>query len=193
MFGGALRMTTPDAQRRLIAATIDGMRVIDVYIPNGSEVGSEKYGYKLDWLAKLRAVSASGSWTDQGQALICGDFNIAPTDEDVHDPELWAGKVLCSEAERDGARVDPGQWGWIDLFRRHHPGGRPLLVVGLPGRWISPQPRTADRPHLGDERAGRALRRGLDRQDTAGAGEALRSRAGRRRSSELLMTERDLM
>lgn len=111
----------PDAQRRLIAATIEGVRVIDVYIPNGSEVGSEKYGYKLDWLRKL------GSFCEQeldkhGLALICGDFNIAPADEDVHDPALWADKVLCSVAERE-ALESIRRWGWIDLFRRHHPEG----------------------------------------------------------------------
>jgi hypothetical protein len=57
-----------------------------------------------------------------GRALICGDFNIAPADVDVHDPEFWAGKMLCSEAERD-ALESIRQWGWIDLFRRHHPEG----------------------------------------------------------------------
>jgi exodeoxyribonuclease-3 len=111
----------PEAQRRLIAATIQGIRVIDVYIPNGSEVGSEKYAYKLDWLAKLLQFCWSeGDGT--GRAVICGDFNIAPTDADVHDPDLWAGKILCSEAERGALEAIRG-WGWIDLFRRHHPEG----------------------------------------------------------------------
>lgn len=111
----------PDAQRRLIAGTIAGIRVIDVYIPNGSEVGSDKYAYKLDWLAKLRHLCGSEG-DGSGRAVICGDFNIAPADEDVHDPELWAGKVLCSEAER-AALEDLRQWGWVDLFRRHHQEG----------------------------------------------------------------------
>ncbi|MFM8395625.1 MAG: exodeoxyribonuclease III [Acidobacteriota bacterium] len=111
----------PDAQRRLIAATIEGVRVIDVYIPNGSEVGSEKYGYKLDWLRKLGSFCEQ-ELDKQGLALICGDFNIAPADEDVHDPALWADKVLCSVAERE-ALESIRRWGWIDLFRRHHPEG----------------------------------------------------------------------
>jgi exodeoxyribonuclease-3 len=111
----------PDAQRRLIAATIEGVRVIDVYIPNGSEVGSEKYAYKLDWLGKLGRFCQQ-ELDSQGLALICGDFNIAPTDEDVHDPDLWADKVLCSVAERE-ALESIRQWGWVDLFRRHQPEG----------------------------------------------------------------------
>jgi len=111
----------PDAQRRLIAATIEGIRVINVYIPNGSEVGSEKYSYKLDWLARLRkhCQSELGS-TDL--ALICGDFNIAPTDADLHDPVLWSGKILCSEAERE-ALESIRELGLYDLFRKQHPEG----------------------------------------------------------------------
>ena len=110
-----------EAQRRLIAGTINGIRVINVYIPNGSEVGSEKYAYKLEWLAKLlRFCQREGDGT--GRAFICGDFNIAPADIDVHDPELWAGRILCSEAERDALEAIRN-WGWIDLFRRHHPEG----------------------------------------------------------------------
>lgn len=111
----------PESQRRLIAATIEGIRVIDVYIPNGSEVDSEKYHYKLDWLGKLEQFCRR-ELEAHDQALICGDFNIAPTDADVHDPALWSGKVLCSEAERT-ALESIRQKGWIDLFRRHHPEG----------------------------------------------------------------------
>ena len=111
----------PDAQRRLIAGTINGIRVIDVYIPNGSEVGSEKYAYKLEWLGKLlRFCQSEGDGT--GRAIICGDFNIAPIDADIHDPDLWAGKIHCSEKER-AALESVREWGWIDIFRRHHPEG----------------------------------------------------------------------
>lgn len=107
-----------EAQRRLIAATFRGVRIIDVYIPNGSEVGSEKYGYKLEWLRRLREF-CDEECDAGGEALICGDFNIAPADLDVHDPALWEGKILCSGAEREALETLRG-WGWTDLFRRHH-------------------------------------------------------------------------
>lgn len=111
----------PDAQRRLIAATIESVRVVNVYIPNGSEVGSDKYDFKLGWLKRLRAFCDEEC--DAGKSsVLCGDFNIAPADEDVHDPQLWAGKILCSEAERE-ALEQVRQWGWVDLFRKHHPEG----------------------------------------------------------------------
>lgn len=88
-----------DPQRRILAATIDDVRVVNLYVVNGSEVGSEKYAYKLDWLAKVTA------WLQEQAAqypklVVLGDFNIAPEDRDVHDPAVWAGKILCSEPER---------------------------------------------------------------------------------------------
>lgn len=91
--------TLDDPQRRILAATIDGVRVVNLYVVNGAEVGSDKYAYKLDWLAKVTA------WLQHEAAryprlVVLGDFNIAPEDRDVHDPAAWAGQVLCSEAER---------------------------------------------------------------------------------------------
>jgi len=88
-----------DPQRRVLAATIDGVRVINVYIPNGQEVGSEKYQYKLMWLESLLAYLQL-ELKSHTQLMLLGDFNIAPADEDVHDPEQWRDKVLCSEPER---------------------------------------------------------------------------------------------
>lgn len=111
----------PDAQRRLIAATIGGVRVVNVYIPNGSEVGSDKYAYKLAWLGRLKDFFDSHC-DASGQLVLCGDFNIAPEDRDVHDPDLWAGKVLCSDAERE-ALEKIRQWGLVDLFRNFHRDG----------------------------------------------------------------------
>lgn len=89
----------PDPQKRLIAATVQGVRVISAYVPNGQEVGADKYQYKLAWLAAL------AQWLKEELAahpklVLAGDFNIAPDDRDVHDPKAWAGKILCSEAER---------------------------------------------------------------------------------------------
>ena len=88
-----------DPQRRVLGATIAGVRVLNLYVPNGSEVGSAKYVYKLDWLARLAEFIESELATHQ-HFVTLGDFNIAPDDRDVHDPAAWAGKVLCSEPER---------------------------------------------------------------------------------------------
>lgn len=90
-----------DEQQRILAATVDGVRIICAYVPNGQSVDSDKYVYKLAWLASLRewlgeelAAHAAG-----GLAIV-GDYNIAPQDRDVHDPAAWAGQVLCSDQER---------------------------------------------------------------------------------------------
>ena len=88
-----------DPQRRFLACTIGELRVIDVYVPNGSEVGSDKYAYKLDWLDKLTRYIAA-QLEHHSQLILLGDFNIAPADIDVHDPEEWQGSILCSEQER---------------------------------------------------------------------------------------------
>lgn len=110
-----------DAQRRLIASTIGKIRIINVYVPNGSEVGSEKYHYKLGWLGSLREML--NSQIDNGRhVVLCGDFNIAPEDRDVHDPVLWAGKILCSEEERQALRKIQ-DWGFVDVVRKHRDEG----------------------------------------------------------------------
>jgi exodeoxyribonuclease III len=88
-----------DPQQRVIAATVDGIRVISVYVPNGQEVGSEKYAYKLDWCAAAVRYFAAERAAHPALAVL-GDFNVAPDDRDVHEPALWAGQVLCSEPER---------------------------------------------------------------------------------------------
>jgi exodeoxyribonuclease-3 len=89
----------PDPQKRLIAATVRGIRVVCAYIPNGQAVGSDKYAYKLGWLAAL-APWLSAQLAANPQLVLAGDFNIAPEDRDVHNPTAWAGQILCSEAER---------------------------------------------------------------------------------------------
>ncbi len=88
-----------DEQKRVLAATVDGVRVISVYVPNGESVESEKYRYKLSWLAALQ------QWLKHElerhpQLALLGDYNIAPEERDVHDPRLWEGKVLFSAPER---------------------------------------------------------------------------------------------
>jgi exodeoxyribonuclease III len=103
------------APARLIAGTIEGVRIVNVYIPNGSEVGSDKYAFKLDWLARLRTYFDS-QLDASNQVLLCGDFNVAPEAKDVHDPKRWEGKVLFSEPER-GAIETIRAWGLVDAYR----------------------------------------------------------------------------
>ena len=105
-----------DPQRRVIAATIGGVRLINVYVPNGQEVGSEKYAYKLAWLERLR-VWLAGELARHPQLAIVGDFNIAPEDRDVHDPAKWEGSVHVSAPERKALSAITGL-GLVDLFRR---------------------------------------------------------------------------
>jgi len=88
-----------DDQKRMIAGTINGVRVICVYVPNGQAVDSDKYYYKLGWLIKLRDWLKT-ELTRYPELAVLGDYNIAPEDRDVHDPVVWQGSVLVSEAER---------------------------------------------------------------------------------------------
>ena len=109
-----------DPQRRILASTVGDVRIIDLYIPNGSEVGSDKYEYKLGWLASLRRFLESEVKLHE-KLVVLGDFNIAPADEDVHNPEKWGEAILCSPAERKALRglVDLGL---TDVFRKfEHP------------------------------------------------------------------------
>lgn len=92
-----------DEHKRVISATVDGVRVVCVYIPNGQSVGSDKYQYKLAWLDQLAGFMQS-QIAEYGDVALLGDYNIAPEDRDVHDPKVWEGQVLCSEPERAAFR-----------------------------------------------------------------------------------------
>lgn len=105
-----------DEQRRVLAATVAGVRVIDVYVPNGQAVASEKYEYKLRWLAALRDYVAAELVRNR-RLVILGDYNIAPEDRDVHDPKAWEGSVHVSEPERAALRALL-ETGLVDCFRR---------------------------------------------------------------------------
>ena len=105
-----------DPQRRVLATTIGGVRVINLYVPNGSEVGSEKYEYKLGWLRKLHDYLAA-QLQEHDNLVVLGDFNIAPADEDVYDPEKWGEAILCSPAERAALGELLGL-GLTDVFRK---------------------------------------------------------------------------
>ncbi|HEX4859491.1 MAG TPA: exodeoxyribonuclease III [Usitatibacteraceae bacterium] len=89
-----------DAQRRVIAATIGGVRVVSVYVPNGQSVDSDKYRYKLEWLAAFSRYLQT-TLAQFPDLAVGGDYNIAPEDRDVHDPKAWEGQVLCSAPERE--------------------------------------------------------------------------------------------
>ena len=159
-----------DPQRRVLAATVGGLRFVNLYVPNGQAVGSEKYRYKLDWLARLRAFLADEMERHPRLAVV-GDFNIAPEDRDVHDPEEWREQVLCSTPERDALaalmelgladsfrRFDQpeGTFSWWDYrmnnFRRNR-GLRidliltsPALSEALSASYVDRDPRTWERP-----------------------------------------------
>ncbi len=104
-----------DEQHRVISADVGGVRLVCAYVPNGQSIGSDKYQYKLGWLA------AFASWLEQELAAhalvaVLGDYNIAPEGRDVHDPKAWEGQVLCSPPEREAFRRLIGL-GFSDSFR----------------------------------------------------------------------------
>jgi len=126
-----------DHQRRILIASVGDVRVVNLYVVNGQSVGSEKYAYKLDWLAKVHDYLAA-ELRRFPQMIVLGDFNIAPEDRDVHDPLAWHEQVLCSTPERaalarlhalglhDSFRLfeeDGGHYSWWDYrqgaFRRN--------------------------------------------------------------------------
>ncbi len=112
---------TDDDQARLVAATIQDVRVLSVYVPNGGTVGSEKWEYKLTWLSRLRRYLDENLDPDQSVA-ICGDFNIAVDDGDVRNVEKWRSSVLCHPDGREAFRAIL-DWGLVDGFRQCHPDG----------------------------------------------------------------------
>jgi exodeoxyribonuclease-3 len=111
-------------QARVLAGTLEGLRIIDVYIVNGRAVGTPEYELKLRWLDALVEWLCSNHKPSE-PLLVVGDFNIAPEDRDVHAPDRWQGRNLCSEPERErfGALLD---WGLVDLARLHEAGPGPF-------------------------------------------------------------------
>jgi exodeoxyribonuclease-3 len=105
------------AQTRLIAGSFEGVRVVNVYIPNGAFVGSDKFRFKLEWMKRLRA-HFDADYQASERVLLCGDFNVAPEERDVHDPQLWQGRILFSRRER-AALAEIKEWGFVDAFRLH--------------------------------------------------------------------------
>jgi exodeoxyribonuclease-3 len=107
-----------ETHSRIVTARIGDVHVVSAYVPNGQEVGSEKWAYKMEWMGRLRA------WLDRRFArtdlvALCGDFNVAPEARDVHDPARWEASVLFhpdARAALEGVRA----WGLVDAFRLHH-------------------------------------------------------------------------
>ena len=159
-----------DPQRRIVAARFGDLQVLNLYVVNGSEVGSEKFAYKLDWLEKVTAWV--GEKVKQHQKfIILGDFNIAPTDRDVHNPKSWHEKILCSTPERNALKKllnlgfsdsfrlfeqDDELWSWWDYRSgglENNKGLRidlvltsDLLSEQCVASYIDKEPRTWERP-----------------------------------------------
>ncbi|WP_347259357.1 exodeoxyribonuclease III [Rudaea sp.] len=106
-----------DPQRRILIASVGDLRIADLYVVNGQDVGTEKYAYKLDWLAKVRAFLAE-EIRRHPNLVVLGDFNITPDDRDIYDPAAWKEQILCSTPERDALRaiVDLGLHDTFRLF-----------------------------------------------------------------------------
>ena len=159
-----------DPQRRILAASIGDVRVLNLYVPNGQSVDSEKYVYKMDWLQKVTQY-VQQQLVSHPKLVVLGDFNIAPEDRDVHDPKLWEGQVLCSEPERAAFRQliqaglcdtfrqfeqAQGSFSWWDYrmaaFRRNlglridHVLASPALCAVCTACHIDKTPRTWERP-----------------------------------------------
>jgi exodeoxyribonuclease-3 len=109
----------PDAERRVLGARVRGVRVLDLYVPNGQDVGTDKYRFKLDWFRRLRAFLDATYAADE-RVVVVGDFNVALEDRDVHDPAWWHERILCSTPERQ-AMKSVLAFGLEDALRRHHP------------------------------------------------------------------------
>jgi exodeoxyribonuclease-3 len=109
----------PDEQKRVIAATVGDVRVVNLYVVNGKEVGSDKYDYKLRWIEAVHQWIAD-ELSRHEKLVVMGDFNIAPDDRDVHDPEAWHEKILCSTPEREALQrmLDLGLHDSFRLFEQ---------------------------------------------------------------------------
>ena len=105
------------AQSRLITSTVNDIQIVNVYIPNGQAVGSEKYEMKLGWMRRLREFFDQ-NYDSSRPVLLCGDFNVAPEERDVHDVRLWQGRIMFSEQER-ATLQSIKDWGFTDAFRLH--------------------------------------------------------------------------
>ena len=107
-----------DDQARVIAATVENVRIICIYAPNGQAPGSPAFKYKLEWFRRLRDCVARAQQQFR-DVIVCGDFNVAPEDRDTHDPALWRNAIMCTREERAGFRAVE-ELGFRDTLRIHH-------------------------------------------------------------------------
>jgi exodeoxyribonuclease-3 len=107
-----------DSQARFLSADVAGIRVLSAYVPNGQKPDTDPYFYKLEWLARLRAF-LERSCDPSKPLVLCGDFNVAPEDRDVHDPQAWKNEILCTDREREALKTVL-DFGLEDTFRLHH-------------------------------------------------------------------------
>lgn len=121
-------------QARFVKAEIESVTILNSYIPNGSEPGSDKFEYKMAFLEAL-GEHLNKSYSKESRLLLCGDFNIAPLDIDVYDPDKTRGQILVSDDERDALAKLKG-WGFVDGFRQHVEEGGTILG-GTIARWPS--------------------------------------------------------
>lgn len=105
-----------EAPKRMIAATINGIRIVNTYIPNGTELGTEKFTFKLDWIQRLRKYFDATA-DKKGDVLLCGDFNVAPEEPDVWSVTAWEGRLHFTKTERAAIHYVK-QWGFVDIFRK---------------------------------------------------------------------------
>jgi exodeoxyribonuclease-3 len=111
-----------DQQARFLAATIQGVRVMTVYVPNGQAVGTLKFTYKLEWYERFRRYLVARA-KPENLTVVCGDFNVAPEPVDVYDPIAWEGRCLFSLEERDALKR-VRDVGFVDVLRKFHPTGQ---------------------------------------------------------------------
>jgi exodeoxyribonuclease-3 len=111
-----------DPQARLISGEVDGVTIFSAYFPNGGEVGSDKFEYKLRWMARLRKALAKRFDPETDQVALCGDFNVAPWDDDIGRLTEWRSSVLACDAVRD-ALTNVASFGLHDVVRPFHPTG----------------------------------------------------------------------
>lgn len=108
-----------ESPKRMIAATVNGVRIVNTYIPNGTELWTDKFAFKLDWLQRLRRYFDDQCDTG-ADVLLCGDFNVAMEDIDVWNVLAWTGKLHFTKTER-AAMFNVRQWGFVDVYRRMNP------------------------------------------------------------------------
>lgn len=159
-----------DAPKRLIAATIEGVRVVNVYSPHGTAFGTDRFKFKLDWIARLRSYF-DRNFSTEDDVVLLGDLNVAAHELDVWNPSLWKDKMHFSKPERE-ALMELKRWGFIDLFRHINGAEReytwwsvfhtdfekdrglridhiwtsPALAEACTDCWIDKRPRALEKP-----------------------------------------------